>query len=786
MTTVPRLRRAVAARLHSEDGLSLSEMLVTITISSVVVGAIAAAFIVGTRTSVSANTRLRESHDAQMLNTYFSPDAHNASSFAATGMTGCAVNPGESTVAQFGWTDGAAEKRVFYLRPSATSPELVRRYCASATSAPRNQTLVRNLAAGPGAISVSCTPDCSGVPSLIALTVKELSGYEYTVQTSPRMTTVGASLDPFPTVRSAKRKGATEWTNGSTVEWTVKFSETVTGVDNTDFRLDRIVGGTPTTNVAAVDVFGVAGTDTYTVRVPTGAVDGDLQLNVVDNDSIRDSTSLSLGDTGSGNGTYAGESWKFDKTPSAVSSILRTSGAAATTKTGPLSWTVKFNEPVSNVEIANFSLARTAISGSPAVTSVSASGGVPAIDWIVIADTTGTSGANNSTINLSLSNKGTIRDQATNALASTSTGGAGAQYVYDTTKPVPTVAKAAGQFDPTNVSPVNFTVTFDEPVVGFVGSDVAVSGSAPGTKTVTVTPSGSTGTTYAVSVSGVTGAGTVVVSVLPDAAQDAAGNLSTGPVTGQVTFDPNAETTPTFFVVDTAAERMYLYRASGAPWTPTSSWALHSSNDDADGVAAVGTTVYVLDSDDERIYQYSSAGVYQATSRRLRDTGGSSLGTPTGLAIDGGDLWIVEDRGGSSDTRLLRYSLDEAFGGTTDLRAAASKNAHSSNDDPTGLAIDSNWLYVTDDSDDIVYRYSRSGSGVDTSKTLYDRSGTSSGDRIDDPQGAAVVNGKLWVVNDDGSSSRAFEYNLSSLFPGSGSINASADFAVSGTNPRGL
>src|SRR5438270_4217513 len=57
---------------------------------------------------------------------------------------------------------------------------------------------------------------------------------------------------------------------------------------------------------------------------------------------------------------------------------------------------------------------------------------------------------------------------------------------YDTTVPTVTIDQAVAQADPTNASPINFTVTFSEAVTGFVTGDVTLSGTA-GATTGTVT-----------------------------------------------------------------------------------------------------------------------------------------------------------------------------------------------------------------------------------------------------------------------------------------------------------
>src|SRR5256886_1675159 len=89
----------------------------------------------------------------------------------------------------------------------------------------------------------------------------------------------------------------------------------------------------------------------------------------------------------------------------------------------------------------------------------------------------------------------------------------------DITPPTVTINQAAGQADPTSTSPINFTAVFSEPVSGFTGTDVTISGTAGGTKTVTVSGGPST---YTVAVSGMTTAGTVIAPIGSGAARERA------------------------------------------------------------------------------------------------------------------------------------------------------------------------------------------------------------------------------------------------------------------------
>ena len=92
----------------------------------------------------------------------------------------------------------------------------------------------------------------------------------------------------------------------------------------------------------------------------------------------------------------------------------------------------------------------------------------------------------------------------------------------DTTAPTVTINQGGSQPTQTGSSPIVFDVVFSEPVTGFATGDVDLSAStAPGTLTGTVTGGP---TTYTVSVSGMTGDGTVIASIPAGAAQDAATN----------------------------------------------------------------------------------------------------------------------------------------------------------------------------------------------------------------------------------------------------------------------
>lgn len=127
-------------------------------------------------------------------------------------------------------------------------------------------------------------------------------------------------------------------------------------------------------------------------------------------------------------------------------------------------------------------------------------------------------------------NAAAVRDMSGNI----GVGSASISIMYnDGVRPTATLTKADSQQDPTNASPINYSVVFSKPVEGFGASGVSISGTA-GATIANVTGSGQT---YNIAVSGMTTPGTVIVSIVASAAKDSAGNgnLASSKIT--VAFD---------------------------------------------------------------------------------------------------------------------------------------------------------------------------------------------------------------------------------------------------------
>ena len=99
------------------------------------------------------------------------------------------------------------------------------------------------------------------------------------------------------------------------MSWTVGFSESVTGVDLTDFAL--AVSGLSGTSLTSVTGSG----SSYTVVANTGSGSGTIGLNLVDDDSIKDPAGNKLGGTGTGNGNFPGQVYTIDRTAPAQPAV---------------------------------------------------------------------------------------------------------------------------------------------------------------------------------------------------------------------------------------------------------------------------------------------------------------------------------------------------------------------------------------------------------------------------------------------------------------------------------
>ena len=248
------------------------------------------------------------------------------------------------------------------------------------------------------------------------------------VSTSTDNTVTFNGIDTsIPTVLSINRVNRGP-TNAASVQWTVTFSESVTGVDAADFTLAASgLTGTSITNVSGSGA-------SYTVTASTGTGSGTLGLNLTDNDSITDGTNR-LGGTGVGNGNFTGQVYTIDKIAPSVT-INQAAGQADPTSASTINFTVVFSETVTN-----FTTGDVTLTGTAGATTATVTGSGTTYNVAVSGMTT------SGTVIAAIA-AGAASDAAGNAsAASTSTDNT---VLFDNVAPTVTINQAAGQADPTN------------------------------------------------------------------------------------------------------------------------------------------------------------------------------------------------------------------------------------------------------------------------------------------------------------------------------------------------
>jgi hypothetical protein len=319
---------------------------------------------------------------------------------------------------------------------------------------------------------------------------------------------IGAFEVQPPSVTINQAAGQPDPTN-SPVQFTVVFNAAVTGFDASDVLFTgSTVSGTPTAHVTGSG-------RTYTVTVDGMTGDGNLVASIPANAALDGSQTANTASTSTDNTVH------FDDVkPTAA--IAPAGGQASPTNASPVSFTVHFNEAVTGLTPAGIDLTASTVGGT-LVAAVAGSGQ----DYTVTV-----SGMNGTGTVVAKVKAGAAADAAGNG----NTVSGNATVTFDNDKPTVTINQTSGQADPTNASPVTFTVHFNEPVTGFGSSGIDLTGSSLSGLSAAVAGSGQD---YTVTVTGMSGTGTVVAKVKAGAATDAAGNTNVASTSSDntVTFD---------------------------------------------------------------------------------------------------------------------------------------------------------------------------------------------------------------------------------------------------------
>jgi len=233
--------------------------------------------------------------------------------------------------------------------------------------------------------------------------------------------------------------------------------------------------------------------------------------------------------------------------------------------------------------------------------------------------------------------------------------------------------------------------------------------------------------------------------------------------------------TPKFVITDIIANKAFYYDATfnfiqSNNLSSTGLNGIANAND----LAFASTFAYVLDVTNKRILRSAAAGTASTASRSLRTNTGSTLGTPTGLAVSGDTLWVLDQKGRA----VYRYSLSAAFTGTGTINASAKITLSTQNTAGESLMASGPYLYVLNNgTTKVVYRYPKAGGTAVLSRSLLNTGGTA----LSKVTGLVLEAGTTVYITDNGLD-RVLQYSLSTMYSGTTALNASASYIMNSGN----
>lgn len=314
---------------------------------------------------------------------------------------------------------------------------------------------------------------------------------------------LGLSILPPPgtTLVSLNRAEASP-SGADTVQWTATFETTVTGLTGSNFSLS----GEATTGATIGTPSTANGGLTWTIPVTTGSGSGTLQLNLANSTGLTPAITTTL--------PFSGQAYSMDQDSPTVSIGAP---SEALTQGGPISFIVTYSD-------ANFSSSTL----SALDVTVNSTGTASVGSWQV------TGSGSTRTVTLSdLTGDGTLGISIGSETASDTVGnvagGAGPSTTVTVDNTAPTISISTPPAFTRN-GPVNFIVTWTgQSSISLAAPEIVVN--QTGTVQVGSISVSGVGNTRTVSLSDISGDGTVGFSLPAGTASDAAGNLagSAGP-----------------------------------------------------------------------------------------------------------------------------------------------------------------------------------------------------------------------------------------------------------------
>ncbi|WP_234859258.1 Ig-like domain-containing protein [Aquimarina aquimarini] len=432
-----------------------------------------------------------------------------------------------------------------------------------------------------------------------------------------------------PRISSITRQSpTTSPTNADALVWDVTFNEAVSNVNTADFT----VSGTTATITSVTNPSG----NVYRVTTSGGDLAGlnaTVTLGFAGGQDISDASGNALTNltpTGTNNNTFV-----VDNTAPRISSITRQSPATSPTNADALVWDVTFNEAVSNVNTADFTVSGT----TATITSVTN----PSGNVYRVTTSGGDLAGLNATVTLGFAGGQDISDASGNALTNlTPTGTNNNTFVVDNTAPrISSITRQSPATSPTNADALVWDVTFNEAVSNVNTADFTVSGTTATITSVT-NPSGNV---YRVTTSGGDLAGLNATVTLDFAGGQDIADASGNPLTNLTPTGTNNNT----FVVDNTAPRISSITRQNPATSPTNADALVWDVTFNEAVSNVNTADFTVSGTTATITSVTnpSGNVYRITT-----SGGDLAGLNATVTLDFAGGQDIADASGNALTNL--------------------------------------------------------------------------------------------------------------------------------------
>ena len=210
----------------------------------------------------------------------------------------------------------------------------------------------------------------------------------------------------------------------------------------------------------------------------------------------------------------------------------------------------------------------------------------------------------------------------------------------------------------------------------------------------------------------------------------------------------------TMWVVDDGDGKIYAYilntkaRDSAKDFNTLDA----AGNDGPTGIWSDDTTMWVADGYDDKLYAYNMATKARDSDKDFNTLENAENERPEGIWSDGTTMWVAD----SSDDKIYAYSMDsKARVSSKDFNTL--ENAE--NERPEGIWSDGTTMWVADYSDDKIYAYNLSTKARVFSKDF----DTLDAARNDHPTGLWSDRTTVWVA--DYSDDKIYAYNAPEMAP---------------------